>query len=108
MSEDIRSVLKAMVEVMRSIKDVRKEGYNKDGKYGFVYFADVVAAIQDASIAQGLLTEQREISRVVMGKTLFIKYEMDVYHAETGQFIQRVCCGTGACRIRVQERYVRR
>lgn len=92
------TVIKAIVGVMRRVKEVRKEGWNKEGKYAFLYVGDVLAKLQDAMVDEGLVIGQREVSRSIVSKILAIKYEFDAYH-ESGEAIYNIASHTGACRF---------
>lgn len=92
------NVIKAIVGVMGKVKEIKKEGWNKEGKYAFLYFGDVLAALQDAMVAEGLVIGQREVSRSIVSKILAIKYEFDAYHL-SGEAIYNIASHTGACRF---------
>jgi hypothetical protein len=91
-------VVKGLIDIMGEVKEIRKNGYNKEGKYHFLYFGDVYAHLQDALIKHRLQITQREISRSIHLKILFIQYQYDVLH-ESGQAIFNVWSNSGACRI---------
>lgn len=91
-------VVAAIIGVMKRITEIRKEGWNDDGKYSYVYYGDVLAKVQDALVAEELVISPREMNRTIVGKTLFIKYEFDAYHS-SGQAILGISSHTGACRF---------
>lgn len=92
------ALVKAIVGVMKLIKEVRKAGWNKEGKYEYVMMADVMASIQDALVANELVLSQREVSRVIAQKIVFIGYQFDVHHGGGGSIIN-IGSHTGACRF---------
>jgi hypothetical protein len=92
-------VAKAIIGVMGKVKEVAKSGYNKEGKYGYVYFGDVRALLQDAFVSVGLTLNQRQVGNPrVVGKTLMIKYTFDAFTADGG-IILGITTTTGACRF---------
>lgn len=91
-------VVKAMLTVMMSIREIAKAGYNSEGRYEYIASEDFDAKLQDALVKARLVIGQREISRSITGKILFIKYEFDAMH-EDGEAIFNVASHTGACRF---------
>lgn len=92
-------VLSAILGVMRRVREIRKQGWNKEGKYAFLYFGDVLAALQDAMVVEDLVVAQREVERKIINKILAVRYEFDAYHAPTGEAIFNIASHTGACRF---------
>ncbi len=95
---DYSKVVVGILGVMKRIKDVRKEGYNKEGKYGFVANSDLTPLLQDALVAEKITIGQREVSRAVISKILFIGYQFDIWHQDGG-IIFNIGSHTGACRF---------
>lgn len=91
-------VISAIIGVMRRIPEVPKLGRNKADNYDFVRWVDLAAKIQDAFIEQGLVMAQREVSRKIVGKVLFIEYQFDIWHT-SGEYILNMTSATGACRF---------
>lgn len=90
-------LIRAMVGVMRRVKEIRKEGYNKEAKYFFVYVGDVYAALQDAFVEEGIIISQREVERKIVQKVLAMRFEFDVYRDD--EWIVNFASHTGACRF---------
>lgn len=103
-SAEINNVIVGFIEVMKSVRDVPKLGYNKSEKYEFVQWADLSALLQDALVKAGLAISQREVHRETIrsskgdGAVVIIRFQFDVYHV-SGQYIEDCTEGSGACRF---------
>lgn len=94
----LADLVKGMVGVMRKAKSIAKAGYNREGKYNYVYYGDLLAILQDALASEGLFISHREVNRLIYQKIMFITYEFDVYH-QHGGWIRNICSHTGSCRF---------
>lgn len=94
----VPALSKAMIGVMRRVREVPKVGWNKEAKFDFIAAGDVLASVQNALVSEGLWLSQREVGRTIVNKILFIKYELDIYH-ESGEAIFNAASHTGACRF---------
>jgi hypothetical protein len=92
-------VMRAIMGVMKRVKAVRKEGWNSEGKYGFVMANDARALLQDAMIEEDLHISQREVRWEIVNKVLTVYYEFDARHVESGETIYNIASSTGACRF---------
>lgn len=98
-------VIKAMLGVMLRVKAVEKTGFNKEQNYNYVEWAVLSAKLQDAMVQENLVLAPREISRSVLGKVLFVKFQLDAFWSDPqvpdgpGEYILNVAEGTGACRF---------
>lgn len=92
-----QAITRGMIGAMARIKDIGKSGYNKDGKYAFIYYGDVLAAVHDALVAEKINVVQRQVAARVIQKILCVKYTFDIYH-EDGDGVLNMTSSTGACR----------
>lgn len=91
-------LVKAVASVMKRVKEIKKSGWNKDARYGFITNDDVMAYLQDAMSDVNLFFGQREISAKIVQKVVMVKYEFDLYH-EGSPILRTVGALTGACRF---------
>lgn len=95
---DYAKVVQGIVGVMRRVKDVPKEGWNKDGKYSFIDNKDLTPLLQDALAQEKITISPREVSRNIINKIMMIGYQFDIWHVDGGVIIN-IGSHTGACRF---------